>query len=329
MASKFKSQLVAVLKFTVAALLITYLIKAGHLDVAALVRLMTPLNVSIGLLLVGVNTMLLVWRWLFLLRARGFQPSIPYVSSLYFIGMFFNYALPGAVGGDVVKAFYLVRDHRERRMDAILSILIDRILGLYTYFILTMVAIIADLKFILSHDQIRWVALSCSLVFAGMTVFFMIGFSNRLQKVFRLDRLSRLSPRLKKIEQVMHAFQQYGRSRKVIVGSVLVSLASQLTIMLFFFGVGQALGETDVSWKAYLFSVPMGFLCTALPVAPAGVGVGQVAFHYLFQAYMGRDSDLGTLSITACQIAVLAWSLLGAYFYVRYHRPTDDKEILE
>lgn len=327
MASKLKSGLSVAIKISIAVALIAYMLHSGHLDLSTLWDLMTPTNVALGLALVGINVALLTWRWLFLLRARGFQAKISYVSSLYLIGMFFNYALPGAVGGDVVKAFYLVRDHRERRMDAVLSILIDRILGLYTFFILTLFAIAIDFDFIMSHEKIRWVAMVCIFVFLGMTAFFAAAFSQRLQHYLGVRYLVKVSPRFGLIVRVLDAFQKFGRKRSVIFASIAVSLVAQAATLAFFYRIGWALGEHDVPFNAYLFSMPMGFIVTALPIAPAGVGVGQVAFHYLFQAYLGRATPLGSTAITAYQIALLCWALLGAFFFVRYRRPSDNWEI--
>ena len=58
---------------------------------------------------------------------------------LGFIGMVFNLVIPGAVGGDLIKAAYLVR-MRIRKTQAVASMVIDRILGLLGLFILAAVA---------------------------------------------------------------------------------------------------------------------------------------------------------------------------------------------
>ena len=58
---------------------------------------------------------------------------------LGFIGMVFNLVIPGAVGGDLIKAAYLVR-MRIRKTQAIASMVIDRILGLLGLFILAAIA---------------------------------------------------------------------------------------------------------------------------------------------------------------------------------------------
>src|SRR5690242_16977115 len=49
---------------------------------------------------------------------------------LTMIGNFFNIALPGAVSGDFVKAFYVGKEIRGQRARAFGSILFDRVAGL-------------------------------------------------------------------------------------------------------------------------------------------------------------------------------------------------------
>src|SRR5438045_9130346 len=46
-------------------------------------------------------------RWHVLLQVQGIRLSIPRVSGLFLIGMFFNQFLPGGTGGDIVKSYYL------------------------------------------------------------------------------------------------------------------------------------------------------------------------------------------------------------------------------
>lgn len=306
------------MKILIAVALITFMVRSGLLDPSVLLNLMTPMNILVAIVLTGLATAVAAWRWIVLLHARGFEVSAKYGISLYLIGMFFNYALPGAVSGDLVRGYYLIQDHRDRKMDAILSILIDRVLGLYSFFILSLFAVLCDWQFVMSHEKIRWLAGLCALVFLGMTLFFLISFSQRLYNGLGFRWLTaHISP----LAKVLDGFQRFGRDRKVILISVLVSLLSQLFSMVFFYYVAVVMGEVDVTWKAILFAVPMGFLATALPIAPAGVGVGQVAFLYLFNTYLGRSSQFGAISISAFQLTLVVWALVGAVLYIRRRKP--------
>lgn len=318
MAAKINPTVSLILKILVAVGLIAFTVKSGHLDFATLWGLMTPTNIAVGILLSGFGTLMAAWRWIVLLNARDFNVTGRYGIKLYLIGMFFNCALPGAVSGDLVRGYYLVKDHPARKLDGILSVLIDRVLGLYSFFILTLFAVAMDHSFVMGHEKIRWIALLTFLLFIGMTLFFLVSFSERLYHGLGFKWITaHISP----LQKLMEGFQRFGKDRFVIALSVAVSLVSQLFSLAIFYYIAQAMGETDVGWKSILFAVPMGFLVTAIPIAPAGVGVGQVAFLYLFNIYLGRESQYGATAITAFQLAMIFWALVGAVIYVRRRKP--------
>lgn len=327
-ASKLKSRLTLILKIAVAVGLIWFLVNSGHLDPKDLWRLMTVQNVTLALVLTGINLFAAAWRWIILLEGRGMKVSLSYGFSLYLIGTFFNFALPGSVGGDVVRGYYLVADHPGRRLDSVLSIFIDRILGLYSFFILTLIAVVWDFDFVKSHDQIRWVALLAFLIFLGMTAFFVVVFSKRLSHSMGLKFFETRIPVLHKLVTGFHLF---GQNKRYIAYSILVSFLAQSTAMAFFYYIGVVSGETDLTLKAILFVVPMGFLVTAVPIAPAGIGVGQVAFNYLFAAYLQKQTGFGATAMTALQLSSICWAFVGAGLYLKRRKPheLDNIEAIE
>jgi glycosyltransferase 2 family protein len=316
--AQIRSKISLVVKILIAVGLIYYLVHSGHLDLSKVWDLITVPNVIIALVLAAFTLGLSAWRWIVLLKARDFNIPVGYGCGLYLIGMFFNYALPGSVSGDLVRGYYLVQDYPARKMDGALSVLIDRILGLYSFFILTLVAVIWDFNFVLSHEKIRLIAALSIFLFAGMTVFFLLGFSPRIYRLSHLDFIIR---RIGPLQKVMTGFQRFGQNRRVLALSVFVSILAQCATLVFFYGIGVLMHEPALTWQAVLFVVPMGFVVTAIPLAPAGVGVGQVAFLYLFQTYMGSNTQYGAVSITAFQLATAVWSMMGIIFYLRRRKP--------
>lgn len=317
---KVKSTLVLLVKVAVAAALITFLVRSGHLDPKDLWELMTFKNVALALVLVGLNTAIAAWRWIILMQSRGIKIGFFNGFQLYLIGIFFNYALPGSVGGDVVRGYYLVAEYPQHKTDAILSLIIDRIMGLYSFFILTLIAVAIDFDFVIHHDKIRLIALFCFLVFVGLTLLFTITFSTRLSQLFGLGFFEK---RIPAVHKLVEAFQRFGNNPQAIAVSVAVSLLAQLIGMVFFYQIGIMSGETDMTWNAVMFAVPMGFLMMAIPIAPAGVGVGQVAFAYLFQAYLNKQTQVGATTITAFQLTLVCWAIVGAALYLKRKKPRE------
>ena len=82
---------------------------------------------AIGVYVVG--QLIFVARWSLLLKVQsikiGFWPAV----RLHFLGLFYNNCLPGAIGGDLPRAWYVTR-HTDKKLEAALSVFVDRVIGL-------------------------------------------------------------------------------------------------------------------------------------------------------------------------------------------------------
>ena len=124
------------IKVTLTVALITWLVESGKLDFKALsVFVDFPYSLlanvaywAIGIVLLGGT------RWWILLRGLGAEVRWSRALHLHLVGLFFNTCMPGAVGGDLVKALYVIRDTVTSKVSILLSILLDRILGLFGLF---------------------------------------------------------------------------------------------------------------------------------------------------------------------------------------------------
>lgn len=316
-----KNFLVQTLKFTVAFGLIALLIYSGKLDFGLLKTLLTPFYLTVLFLMAGMNTLLLNYRWQLLLRERSLPWDFKRVFPTYLIGIFFNYALPGAIGGDVVKAFYVARDNPSRKMDAISTVLVDRILGLYSMVLISLVVVVLNYQFVVSQPELVWAGLMILGLFGFMSLFFGVAFSRRLRRWVNFDLFLEKMPLGEKLKKVYLAFHAYRDHTPVLAQSVLISVLAQTVAIFFMIVVGNAIGEGHIAWETYFFAAPLGFIISAVPLAPAGIGVGQMAFLFLFQLYSGQETPLGQTAITAFQIALFAWGLVGAFFYLRRKKP--------
>ena len=92
-----------------------------------------------GVLIFQTSLILTYVRWYALVRVIEPRFTLRATLLLGSIGYVFNLVIPGAVGGDLIKAAYLVRMHI-RKTQAVASMVIDRILGLLGLFILASIA---------------------------------------------------------------------------------------------------------------------------------------------------------------------------------------------
>ena len=80
-------------------------------------------------------------RWQYLLYVQDIRLPWWRVLALMIIGVFFNVVAPGGTGGDLVKTFYLMKETPGKRTLALLSVIMDRILGLLSVVILAAIFI--------------------------------------------------------------------------------------------------------------------------------------------------------------------------------------------
>src|SRR5213595_1385961 len=86
--------------------------------------------VVIGILAYVLVEIAAAFRWHVLLKVQGIHLSLPRLSGLFLIGMFYNQFLPGGTGGDIIKSYFLLKETSDRKAGALLAVVFDRIIGL-------------------------------------------------------------------------------------------------------------------------------------------------------------------------------------------------------
>lgn len=312
------------LKASVATGLIYFMVKKGLFDMSAFHDLLKPGPIVILLILAGLSLVLNNYRWMLLLKSRGFLTTFKATFEVQLIGNFFNYALPGSVGGDVVRAYYFARDHADRKVEAVTSVIVDRVLGLYAMVVMAFIPLILQWHLVQERADLHTVALVTFIVFFFMSLFFAVVFSRRIRAWNFFDHYLKKFPGGKQMLKVYDGFHQYRGDKLTLVWAFLMSFSSQAAATFFMYAVGIVLKE-DISLATYFFAVPLGFIIMSIPVSIAGLGIGQMAFLLLFQMYSGQKSVIGQTAITAFQLALLIWGLVGAYLYLRRKRPSFDE----
>lgn len=312
---------VKLLKFVVAFGLIGWMINKGLIDFSVLSLMAKPHYMAAALLLGFINLLVSNWRWTLLLQARGFDVGVGRTMPLTLIADFFNFAIPGAIGGDVVKAYYIAQDHPARKMEAVTSVVVDRILGLYAMVILALVAIVVNIGFVVSKPELVFVALTSTGVFSLMTLFLSASLSKRIRVFLKMDMILDKLPGGQVGQRFYEAIHSYRSHGGTLFYAMVLSFAAQFVAIGFMMFVGFVIGETGLSFATFLFAVPLGFIVSAVPIAPAGIGVGQYAFLALFRMFSGTETNLGQISITAFQVTLFLWGLVGGYFYLKKKKP--------
>lgn len=270
-----------------------------------------------GLGLIFINLIIASERWRVLIRSQGITSHVFPVFKLSLIGAFFNFAMPGGVGGDVIKAYYFTRENPGSKVVAVTSVLMDRILGLFAMILMALLVMFYDMNHVLKIPVLLTLFWFILALFLGFTVALSLIFSQNIYQSGILKKVIRKLPLSEKFMKLYESIHLYGNDGKRVLLVIVMSLIAQMCSVLFLYLVGMVAGYTDISAKTYFLVAPLGFMATAIPISPAGVGVGQAAFYFLFNIYTGTTSEVGPTTVTALQVGSFLISLLGAFFYLR------------
>lgn len=320
------STLKLVAKFAFAFGILIWMVTSGRLDLAVVRQ-----GFSHGSALAGSAALILVsmiaafYRWGELMRGQGIPVSGGQIVRYSMIGAFFNTTMPGAVSGDLIKAWYVVADRKgQPKAPVLTTVLLDRVLGVFGLVIVSAAPILFFFSEVWAQPQLRALALPVLAGFAGVVAFLtyvMLSSWGPFALLRRkVDFLSRSKPGATLL-QCYDALVTYRRHPWILAQAVLLSIGNFLSLTIVTILCSHAIGDTSITAYQYFMLVPIGLLATAIPVAPAGLGVGHVAFDKLFKlAGSGHGAEIFTMVVTL----QIAFNLCGAFFYLRSPKAVPD-----
>lgn len=282
---------------------------------------------ALGIALWGLLLVLSGWRWHRLLGAAGVPGSLGRALRLTFIGNFFNNVMFGATGGDIVRAVLVTRGLQENRWRAALSVLVDRALGLFVLLVIAALVLTGagnqgDFDKIPALHKIWLVVLA---LVGGTAVGVGIFMSSRARRLLRIDALLARLPGQAIIAKVDGALTVYRKHPRALLEALLVSFPIQACGILSFWCFARALGA-ELAFDDAAVVFPVVQTVTALPLAPAGWGLGETLYGFFFARY-GAGFTLGVASSVLFRLATqVGWGLVGGGLWA-FGRERQNKEL--
>ena len=281
-----------------------YLYATGQLDIGKLGRVWKrPELLGLAAFLVILSTLIATQRWRVLLKAQEFELGLGSAIRLSLIGFFFSAAIPGAVSGDMVKAYYLAKGKEEKER-LFTSVIFDRFLGLYSMFL---VASLAVLSIVIlgktAGNQVVWpnadakiLAIFISVTFLCITLFWGLFMTERLKRTRLMAFILNSGPFHETLAKMYDAMREYGRKPGMTLNAMFLSLAAQFCLYFAMWCLALLLEIGELNFMQYLFALPVGFVINAIPLAPGGLGVGEAGFRGIFLLFnFNKGAELAML----------------------------------
>jgi len=234
------------------------------------------------------------YKWQVLLSSPGAHLSYRELLRLTFIGIFYNFLVPGQIGGEVVKGVSLAR-MGVSKMAAAVSVIADRVTGLLALFVLGVVGAALSPAVTGEHPELMPWLVGLALAFGVASVVLVTGRGQAV--LLAMGRALRMP-----VGREQVSVEARGVSSLWL--PLALSFAFQAVVVYINLLLCTALG-IEVGYVQLMWVVAVVSLLQSLPISVAGIGVREGAYVYLLQLQGVPAESALALSLTVFAIQVL------------------------
>ncbi|MBN1852265.1 MAG: flippase-like domain-containing protein [Pirellulales bacterium] len=266
-------------------------------------------------------------RWYLLIRTLELPVRFREVFRLGCLGYLFNFIALGSVGGDLFKAFFLARNQPGRRTEAVATVVIDRLVGLYALLLVSCGTIWwTDLG-----NRVRGtvVAVLCDVTILCMLLG-AIGFCLLLIPGFTGGRATTLAGHLPAIGhhvvRLIETIRIYRRRLPAVFVAAAMSLGVHSLLVLAVYCIAVGLPGDVPSLGEHFFIVPLSMVAAAIPITPNGLGTFEGTLEILYRivpAIVPVQPGTGTLVALGYRLTTLGAAAIGAVSYFTSRQEVD------
>ncbi|NUM88528.1 MAG: flippase-like domain-containing protein, partial [Bdellovibrionales bacterium] len=163
-----------VVKFGLSFIIIGWMVGSGRLDLSVVKTGFSQGRAMLSVLALLVLALFIaLYRWRLLLKGQGIVFEFGHLLRYSLIGCFFNTTMPGAVSGDIIKAWYVISENKRFEKTPVLTaILLDRAMGVFGLVTVAFVPLVLRWGQALENPQLHQVAVMILLLAAGVIGFF-------------------------------------------------------------------------------------------------------------------------------------------------------------
>ena len=325
-----KKLLANLLKIGISAGIITYLmLDARGNDVFSQLR-DGPKQWSLLLLawlLLFTAVLVTIVRWYLLVRALELPFRLRDAFRLGFLGYLLNFVSLGSVGGDLFKAIFIAREQPGRRAEAVATVFIDRVIGLYAMFIVATIAILSTNLWAMQIPQIRVISrvtvLGAGLGAFMITMMLVPGITNGALSKW-LSNLPRVGYTFRRL---IGAVRIYRRRLPILVVALLMSIGVHMLATTGIYLVAVGLPGNVPSFGEHFLVVPLALVASALPLPLMGLGAFEAVIVILYTSLpvaVPVGESQGLVVALGYRIITILIAAVGAWYYVFSRREVSE-----
>jgi glycosyltransferase 2 family protein len=260
-----------------------------------------------SLALMAITVLPMAWRWQRLLRAKGIEERLPWLTRSYYVSYAAGQILPTSIGGDAMRIFETARRHPGEGGPVAGSVLLERALGGAATLVL------AALGFVLAvgrYDVGAYLWIEAAFVVATIVLAIVL-FAQRMRpllaRLVPVARLLRVERPLRAVYEGIHGYRDHSG---LMLWVFTLTLAVQACRVLAIWLAGESVG-VDLSPRPYYVMGPLLFLVMLVPFTINGLAVRE-SFFLSFLSELGVSPEKAVATCFVFFVVTIALSLPGA-----------------
>ena len=235
-----------------------------------------------ALVCVLLSMIVSAWRLLSFFRSIGLKLNARYNLRLYFLGLFYNFLLPGGIGGDGYKMYLINKTYKTPLKKLFWAVMFDRLSGLWAIGLITVALI-----FLIPQIDVH-ITIPLGIFAAGSAIYCFVAY-----RFFR--------------DYTRYFFEAHAKAL-LLQSLQLMAIVSVL--------LGQGFSG---KFSPYLLSFLISALAAVIPITAGGAGAREAIFTKLADVFP-MDKGLAVFLPASFYIISLIVALLGVYYVIRPSR---------
>jgi uncharacterized protein (TIRG00374 family) len=268
----------------------------------------------------GISMLLASYRWKLILRAQSLNLSLSLAVCFQMIGLFFSVFLPGATGGDAIRAYYAILHFKREKTRIIVSILFDRALGLFALLVFGVLALKSQASALAHLAFVGPIAdVVPALVAFGAFVLILIFFlpSSRLPN--RLHKLAVSWTQRGIFGKALVFLQRQRHNPRLLIESLVISVVAYAITFLSAQLAAQSMG-IDAEYSQIMVILAVLYTVLSIPISIGGHGVREVLLIALFSALHIGTAEAAVLFSLLLFSLQLVMGILGSAVFLIVRR---------
>ena len=293
------------------------------------VRDADPLWLLAGFACYGVVEVLAGFRWRILLRIQGIHLGWGRLSMLLLIGVFFNYFIPGGTGGDVVKIFYLLKETPGKRSAALLTVLMDRLVGLIALIFMAGFLIATRWSWLVSTPDTAKAVWTCLVILGSGAVG--LGVSLIVSRFGLVHKLPARLPGRDRMAEMALAYDLHAKAWRPMCLAFLLSIGAHIAYFAVFYCPALSFHASHVRIPTFgelCAIMPVVNTILGMPISIGGLGLREGLFKLFFGQLCGVTDTVAVPMSSVGYLLTGAWGLIGGVLYL-FYRPSEHLKLRE